>query len=368
MSKNAHLQSQNNIKQERTSKMKKKDFEHKYIIAQRANWILGSLLAVALVLIFLLIIDGRQTHKELLLVTSSKNTQDSQEQLSEEEEKTTINVSEASSEPQQAEFTPASDVEYSFELSDNALQKLSDKAIELYLNDEWDGTPTILNGHDISLNEEGCLLIDKHSSKPSKFHCGQSIDVPASVTHLHGEKFMFGEGVYTLSDNTLIRYSKGKAVKLDGGKLTWEGIDLTKYRPYDYVLFYDELCDRLFLLACSIPFDLTDKSLQDGVGVYLYVIPDRTKSEMFLVSEILDLDFCFDMCNSFSYTDTSNIVWEYTIQPDGSYAPTKLRTLSEAPIPSDAWVKLFRNKLFDAFNGVELYYGSGIPEDAFTPQ
>lgn len=86
-------------------------------------------------------------------------------------------------------------------------------------------------------------------------------------------------------------------------------MDLENYRPYDTYLCYDEPHDTLFLIASSIPYDFSNEKLKYNVGIYLYIVPDRTKSEIEFVSEITNLNI--DK-NGLFYADTESTTWRYT--------------------------------------------------------
>ena len=197
-------------------------------------------------------------------------------------------------------------------------QALADLAIDRYLNEEWDGYPTTMEGHNISLSWNGELLIDDFLTSPSKFHPQHCIDLPADMWR--SDMFILGDGAYLIENNRIVKYSRGKEISLSGGTLVWNGIDLENYRPFDTYLYYDEFHDTLFLVASSVPYDYSNEELKYNVGVYLYIVPDRTKSEIEFVSQITNL--AIDEEGLF-YADTSGDIWRYT-QKNGKLEFTRL--------------------------------------------
>lgn len=165
-----------------------------------------------------------------------------------------------------------------------------------------------MEGHTISLSRKGNLLIDDFLASPSKFHCQHCIDLPADITR-RDFMFILGDGSYLIKDNCIVKYLKGKEIPLSGGTLDWSGMDLENYRPYDTFFYYDEYHDTLFLVASSVPYDYSNEELKYNVGIYLYIVPDRTKSEIEFISEITNL--AVDE-NALFYADTSGNIWRYT--------------------------------------------------------
>lgn len=196
-----------------------------------------------------------------------------------------------------------------YDLPDSYYEKqaLADSVIDLYVNGEWDGYPTIIEEHTFSLSRCGELLMDGGLTSPSKFHSQHCLDLPAGMHR--SDCFILGDGSYLVLNNRIVKYSKGKEIPLSGGTLVWNGIDLENYRPYDTFLYYDEVHDTLFLVASSVPYDYSDENLKYNVGIYLYMVPDRTKSEIKFVSEITNL--AMDE-NGLFYADTSGFIWRYT--------------------------------------------------------
>ena len=175
---------------------------------------------------------------------------------------------------------------------------LANKALMHYIAGEWDGTPTIIDEQLISLNDDGELLINNHDATPSSFCYSHSIDLPDETGNVITQVFILGDGTYRLENNRIVKYSKGKEVKLSGGTLDWSGMDIENYRPFDTEFCYDEINDKLYLIASSVPYDFSNKELKDNVGVYLYLIPDRSKSELEFISQIKytkeEADYIFD--------------------------------------------------------------------------
>lgn len=187
-------------------------------------------------------------------------------------------------------------VEYYY--TSNALEN---KVFGYYLSGEWDGTPTTIDGQFISLNEDGKLLINNRSVAPTGFCYNHSLDLPPLLENAFTQVFILDDGTYRLENNRIIKYSKGKEVNLSGGTLDWTGMNLAHYRPYSTDFSYDEENDKLYLIASAIPYDFTDKELKRNAGIFLYTIPDRSKSEIEFVGEIrytdIDGDFKYDESN-----------------------------------------------------------------------
>lgn len=187
-------------------------------------------------------------------------------------------------------------------------QALADFAIDRYINNEWDGYSTVMEDHTISISGEGCLLIDGFLTSPSKIHSQHCLDLPTDINR-RDYMFIFGDGSYLIENNRIVKYLRGKEILLSGGTLNWNGMALENYRPYDTYFYYDEPHDTLFLVASSVPYDLSNEELKYNVGIYLYIVPDRTKSEIEFVSEITNLGI--DEYGLF-YADTAKDVYRYT--------------------------------------------------------
>lgn len=173
-----------------------------------------------------------------------------------------------------------------------------DKVLSMYLNGEWDGYATTINSHKVSLNYAGSIEIDGETCVPSDFCYEHSIDLPVDMGPVNTNIFILGDGTYQLVNNRISKYSKGKSITLSGGTLDWSGMDTENYRPFDTEFCYDEANDILYLIASSVPYDFSSKELKDNVGIYLYSIPDRSRSEIKFISQIkytkIDNDYIFD--------------------------------------------------------------------------
>lgn len=173
---------------------------------------------------------------------------------------------------------------------------------------------------------------------PAETSSSMSTDLPAGLTDSdfnYCTAFIPGEGTFTIVDNYLVKYVNGECINLAGGALSWAGIDLNKYMPYENELHYNEDSDTLFLMTVTTPNDkdkilarvqeendvLTpaEKELVDGVGVYLYVIPDYNVSEMQFIGQITG----YIDSGSFFYRDTNNVFWKYEEQ-NGNYSFVKI--------------------------------------------
>lgn len=212
--------------------------------------------------------------------------------------------------PVQEPVYTSTDVEISFGDS------LTDQAVKLYLSGDWNGFPTEMDGHSVTLSYEGRVYIDGQS-KSAYVRSGtkHSIDLPEVMTDFINQQFILGDGTYRIEGNTLVKYSHGKQIPLSGGKLVWKGMDLENYRPYDVELYYDNVYDKLFIIASSIPYDFSNKELKAGASVYLYVVPDRSVSEIKFISEISN--FASDEAGIF-YSDVSGTIWRY-YEKEGKY-------------------------------------------------
>lgn len=73
-------------------------------------------------------------------------------------------------------------------------QALADLAIERYLNGDWDGYPAELDGHTMSISNEGYLLMDGGLTSPSTMHCQHCIDFPKEMINQHTYMSIAGEG------------------------------------------------------------------------------------------------------------------------------------------------------------------------------
>ncbi|MCI8620830.1 MAG: hypothetical protein HFJ50_03315 [Clostridia bacterium] len=174
----------------------------------------------------------------------------------------------------------------------------ADKVLSMYLNGEWDGYATTIHSHEVSLDYAGSIKIDAKTWVPSDFCYEHSIDLPADMGPVNTNIFILGDGTYQLVNNRITKYSKGKSITLSGGTLDWSGMDTENYRPFDTEFCYDEANDILYLIASSVPYDFSSKELKDNVGIYLYSIPDRSKSEIKFISQIkyteINNDYIFD--------------------------------------------------------------------------
>lgn len=206
------------------------------------------------------------------------------------------------------------DITNSFEVR----QKISDTMMECYYDGTWDGQTTKVNGHTVSLSPVfGSLLIDGSLACPSTITNSHCVDLPPemSVDRFSEICFILGDGSYLIRDNKLVKYSHGKQVLLSDEELNWEGMNTEFYRPLDTFFFYDEPHDTLFIAASSVPYDLSNEELKYNVGIFLYVVPDRTKSEIEFVREVTNV--AFDSDGVFYYYDTSGDLWRYSIIDDG---------------------------------------------------
>lgn len=187
-------------------------------------------------------------------------------------------------------------------------QALADKMIERYLSKEWDGYPIEEHGHTFSLSYWGQLLMDDYLTSPSEIHAQHCLDIPKDMKNIYYPMFILGEGTYLIEGWRITKYLRGEKIPLQGKGLDWSGMDTENYRPYDTYFYYDEPHDTLFIVASSVPYDYSDKEKVYNIGIYLYVMPDRTKSEIKFVDQIINLNI--DEFGLY-YLDTEGIVWRY---------------------------------------------------------
>lgn len=193
------------------------------------------------------------------------------------------------------------------EEDDTTVRIDTDNIIDKYLNGEWDGLPTEIDGHTISLSEQGCLLIDGgYLSETSNYH----LDIPVSMyseVDSCNTIYIPGKGTYLLMDTTYVKYLRGKEILLPGSFINWkegEGIDV------DYghaILHYNETYDKLFLTTPMLDIYDDESETFESDPSYLYVFPDYN------IAEIQFIGRCKSICNetSFSYVDENNVEWIY---------------------------------------------------------
>lgn len=211
-----------------------------------------------------------------------------------------------------------------------------DEIVEMYLNETWDGTERQYKSHTIELSPHGgYVLVDGYIT------CIQhNLDFPENITDSdfeHCTSFIPTKGTYTIINNTLVKYQRGKLISLEGCPLMWEGFDTNTYAPYYKELYYDEASDTLFLIINTMPkakddmialaekenrfFSNKERKIVEGVGVYLYIIPDYNISKIKFVGEISGL-LLYE--NGLAYRNTHNTFYQYQPQENGTYKFTKI--------------------------------------------
>jgi len=207
---------------------------------------------------------------------------------------------------------------------------LYDKAKEMYLSSEWDGTPLVLEGHTISLSETtGIILVDSHQvtcfPEPIDF-----IEDPLYEMFNSNYEYIPGHGVYVIKDKTLVKYVRGEMITLEGGAIDWEGLD--PKNPYEtgyvikdssrlysigetnkenwyYLFFYDP-----YLYYVPEADQLLFVTSDPAKGIYyLYLFPDYDVSEVKLLTTLSDYAVigATGIPSTFYYTDTDGVSWKY---------------------------------------------------------
>lgn len=207
---------------------------------------------------------------------------------------------------------------------------LYDKAKEMYLSGEWDGTPFVLEGHAISLSENtGDLLVDSHQVTG----CLMPIDFienPLYEMFNSNYEYIPGHGVYVIKDKTLIKYVRGEMITLEGGPIDWEGLDPknpyeTGYRIQNVTRLYS-ICEtdeeNWYYLPFADPYlyyvpeadQLLFVTSDPAKGIsYLYLFPDYDVSEVKLLTTLSDYAVVSTtgIPSTFYYTDTNGVSWKY---------------------------------------------------------
>ncbi len=241
-----------------------------------------------------------------------------------EENSSKETISELESRVQTSQDYSSSSQTNSYQNKDNSASydsevNLADKIIKLYLKGDWDGFPTKIDEHEISISRCGELLIDGYLSSPSRWHCQHPIDLPDSFNEGSIDScntiFIPGQGTYVLIDETYIKYLRGK--KISEGSLKWkngEGID----KDYGHaILHYVEYCDKMFLTTPMLRADDgSDVPSFDPIGpTYLYIFPDYNVAEIEFVGRATDI--YYDEYE-FKYIDENGFCWKY-YEEDGKY-------------------------------------------------
>lgn len=173
---------------------------------------------------------------------------------------------------------------------ENRLDKIEDTLDENYPPETIVST-AVPDNHEVSTNTDTPI---SQESEVNNDTAPKQLATYDEATHLPWTQILIsGEGTYRLENNSIVKYSNDERTPLSGGTLDWSGMDTENYRPYDTEFCYDETNDILYLIASSVPYDFSNKELKDNVGVYLYSIPDRSKSEIKFISQI-------------KYTETGN--------------------------------------------------------------
>lgn len=164
-----------------------------------------------------------------------------------------------------------------------------DEVVGMYYSGKWDGEKTKYKGIDIEIDSTFgklyAMVYDEHEFWNSHLRM-YPIDVP--IDHLSmlecAPEYVEGEGAYVIRNGRLKKYVRGKLIHLPGSDLSWAWEELENARCYLYYANYnneDEL--RLYVI---VPSESEEKDMK-----YMFLIPDRNKSYMKLVSvtEIEDI-------------------------------------------------------------------------------
>jgi len=175
-----------------------------------------------------------------------------------------------------------------------------DKIQLMYFNGEWDGEPMVLDGHYISISDNGYILADMHCLDSQK-----TVDLPPDFDTRRVDScnlsYIPGKGTYFVDDETYIYCSNGEEFKL--GKVNWKegtGIDVDYHHPF---IHYDDVNSTMFLwtpmiYSYGIVYDYT----------YLYIFPDCDTAKIEFVAQVKDLDFDE---KGLKYIDMGGTEWRY---------------------------------------------------------
>ncbi len=297
----------------------------------------------------------------LICLTSCGEQTESEDLLTEDDVKSTTSLSEAFNysftEGYNTGFkegVSSQSVKQNEETDNHKKEAIYYKAKDYYLNSDWDGYPTILDGHTIELSRSsGEILIDGYLVHQENLDLPEDLDTTAFDSNLWYVPY-FGNAV--IQDQVLKIYRKGELFTLPGGELVYDGIDLNHYTPISYFLRPYEEYNKLFLLVTAVPNDVLDEYgieyLNELVGEgfplyysewndtdtpladakrYLYVFPNSTASKVELVSEVKDW-MIWQSSGSpeeWSYTDVSGIKWKYQNSLENyGFVQTKSSTLN----------------------------------------
>lgn len=215
------------------------------------------------------------------------------------------------------------------ESDDKSEIRLYNKAKNLYLNGEWDGTPITFGSKTVSLSTtDGCLLVDGYLVSNYQ----KSLDLPDPFNDIVSSNFEYipGQGMYAIQDKTLVKYVRGKKVTLGrNSSLDWKGLDPQNPDEYgctivDYKLYLPdsknkndyEYCLRYTPYLYYVPESddlllITVDPISDSL--YMYIFPDYNVSEIKYLETISDFSVMYDgRKNTFYYWDTEGTEWIYT--------------------------------------------------------
>lgn len=193
-----------------------------------------------------------------------------------------------------------------------------DIAEELYLRGVWDGNPTTLGSHVISISDWGGeLLVDDYIVG----NLQECIDLPLEFDFDINLNYFyhFGEGAYMLSNQSLIRYFRREAISVPGGPLDFSKLDLDNGRAlYFCTLLYSEVWDKLFLVVHTCPNEYAGTEsetafwdIEDEPKKFLYIFPDYNVSKVKFVSEIKNFGHWGSGDDAVYFIDTNDVCWRY---------------------------------------------------------
>lgn len=191
-------------------------------------------------------------------------------------------------------------------------EKIYHKAKKLYRSGKWDGKPMKLQSRTVSFNQYGQICVDGENVM------NRRVDLPDNIygKDLDSElEYIPGEGVFAFQDTTLVKYVRGKKVKL--GTFKYKGLNPQhpekygcqiidgRYYPPDYDkdgpngdnscmlewpgpkprLYYDQESKKLLFITYNPIKEVK----------YLYVFTDYNRAKAKCLGEI-NVRYCVSSC------------------------------------------------------------------------
>jgi len=212
------------------------------------------------------------------------------------------------------------------------IQEILYEARRNYLSGEWKGYNATLHEHEISISEDtGYILLDgdRHDlyidtgDVPKEYRDYSTIGYHEQRSNI---AFIPDKGSYMIIDGALTQFVKGTKIDLKGDILEFPEFDTNRVTPYYFELKYDSFGDVLYLIVHvkengfieenfyeteggnGSYFYVSDKILEEQLGMYLYKFPDYNVSEIEFIDKVID----FRIDNyGMRYIDTNHVLWEY---------------------------------------------------------